>query len=301
MKERILTIDGNWYLHRAFHTLRTGRPIEEALPYHLMSMVCKDALVTRSNYLCVAFDGPRIFRYKVYPKYKWERHQRKGAPVDAEHSDLQKDDLYVYLPHVYKAFQDAGIIMYQPRLAEADDVLRSVAHAYEPQGYICIGGAQDKDGYQWLKPKRCMMWDPTYKNKAGETIGRYITADIAEQKVGVKIAQMCDYQTLIGDKGDSIPSIEGYGPATAKKILTQYGSIRNWYDKDKSIRQFLSQQQANLTRNRKLVTLRTDFVPPQELKEWKLPKIKPSNNRWIPRSYHDYHSFLWPRSKGLFG
>jgi DNA polymerase-1 len=301
MKQRILTVDGNWYLHRAFHTLRTNRPIEDALPYHLMQMVCKDALVTRSNYLCVAFDGPKIFRYKLYPKYKWERHQRKGgAPVDAENADLEPDSLYVYLPVIYKAFQDAGIIMYQPRFGEADDVLRSVAHVYEPQGYVCIGAAQDKDGFQWLKPKRCMMYDASFKNKAGENIGRYITSDVAEAKIGIPISQMIDYQTLIGDKGDSIPPIEGIGPATAKKILKQYGSIRNWYKQDADSRQFLAQQQAALTRNRKLVTLRTDMLPPEELKAWRLPKIKPKISS-LPKSFHAYHDFLWPRSKGLFG
>lgn len=300
MKERILTVDGNWYLHRAFHTLRTNRPIEDALPYHLMRMVCKDALVTRSNYLCVAFDGPKIFRYKVYPKYKWERHNRKGgAPVDAENADLEPDSLYVYLPVIYKAFQEAGIIMYQPRFGEADDVLRSVAHEYGDR-YIVIGGAQDKDAFQWLRPKRCMLYDASFKNKAGENIGRYIKAADAEAKIGLSIHQMVDYQTLIGDKGDSIPPIEGIGPAKAKKILQKYGSIRKWYAEDPDSRQFLAQQQANLTRNRKLVTLRADMLPPEELKAWKLPKIKPSSNPAIPRSYHDYHAWLWPRSKGLF-
>lgn len=302
MKERIFVPDCNWYLHRAFHTLRTNRPIEDALPYHLMQMVCKDALATRSTYLCVAFDGPKIFRYKVYPKYKWERKQRKGgAPVDAENATTEEVSLYQYLPHIYRAFQEAGIIIYQPRFGEADDVLCSVANEYGGSQYTVIGGAQDKDAFQWLRPKVAMMYDASFKNAAGENIGRYFTADMAEAKVGVTIKQMIDYQTLIGDKGDSIPPIQGYGPATARKILQKYGSIRNWYKAEPSIRQFLAQEQANLTRNRKLVTLRTDMLPAAHLESWKLPKIKPSNNSMIPKSYHNYHAWLWPKSKGLFG
>lgn len=301
MKKRIFAVDGNWYLWRAFHSLRTNRPIEVALPLHLLNMVCKDALRVRADYLAVAFDGPKVFRYKVYPKYKWERKHKKGKPIE-EGADVENavdDSLYQYLPHIYTLFADARIITYQPRFGEADDVLCSIANEYAGSTYTFIGGAWDKDAFQWLRTKCAMLFDPSFKNKAGDNIGRYFTAEMAEARIGLKVSQLLDYQTLIGDKGDSIPPITGYGPKTAVKILTEYGTIRKWYEQDQSVRQFLIEQQENLKRNRTLVTLRKDMTPPAPLEFWRLPKVK-SQNRDLPRNYHDYHAFLWPRSKGLF-
>src|ERR1700748_1292518 len=210
MKERIFPVDGNWFLHRAFHTLHTNRPIEEALPFHLLSMVCKSALRVRANYLCVAFDGPKVFRYKVYEGYK---EGRKGPVVentDAENAPAT-GDVYDFLPQIYNLFHELGILFFQPRTREADDVLASVVYKYASK-YLIDCGTCDKDGYQYLQPG-VRLFDPSFKDKTGKTVGRYITQEMGEERKGVACSQMVDYQTLIGDKGDSIPAIKGIGPA----------------------------------------------------------------------------------------
>lgn len=297
-RERIFCCDGNWYLHRAFNTLHTKRAPEIALPQHLMSMVVKDALAVKADYLLVAFDGPKVFRYDVYPGYKGDRKEKKGsAPVDSD-DDHEKVDIYTYLPYVYKLFTCAGIVYYQPKKHEADDVLHSISVEYGSE-YSVVSGTQDKDAYQSLVQGSVRLYDASHKNKAGESDPIYIDAAMAEKYKGVKVSQMIDYQTLIGDKGDSIPAIYGMTPAKAAKILNQYGSIRNWYREDKESRKFLTVQQDNLKRNRTLVTLVEGVLPTTDLEMWKLPKIKPSGD--FSRSYHEYHNWLWPKSKGLFG
>jgi DNA polymerase-1 len=295
-KEVIFVVDGPWYLHRAFHTLKTHRPIGEALPYHFLSMCMKDALAVKANYLLLAFDGPSVFRYKVYPQYKESRHERKGAPVDAENAE-PKADIYQYLPDVYALLQKVGIIFFQPKFHEADDVLCSVANFYGGD-YKVIGGAQDKDGYQWLT-EYCKMYDSSAKGKDGKSKPRYIDVAYAEKQKGVTVAQMVDYQTLIGDGNDDIPPIQGIGPARAKAILAKYGSIKNWHAKCKADREFLTAQADNIRRNRKLVKLITDVLPPNELSEWKLRKNH-SVDKGLSRSFHDYINFLYPKSRGLF-
>jgi DNA polymerase I len=296
-KERVLVCDGNWILHRAAHTLRTSRPIGEALPYHFLAMICKDALAVKADYLLVAFDGPSVFRYKVYPQYKSARRESKEAPVGAENAE-PKLDLYQYLPDVYALLHNLGIIFFQPKTYEADDVLCSIAKVYGGK-YKVICCTVDKDAYQYLTPD-VRLYDPSAKGKDGKPKPRYIDVAYAEKKKGVRVDQMVDYQTLIGDSGDSVPPIKGIGPAKAKKILGQYESIKNWHKSCKEDLEFITSEADNIRRNRKLVKLVDSVLPPNELSEWKLRKNHPQD-KFLSRSFHDYVSFLYPKSKGLWG
>lgn len=295
--ETIFVADGNWYMHRAMATLNTTRPIEEALPYKLFGMIIKDALAVRAQYVMAAFDGDSVFRYRVYKNYKKSRHDAKEIP-DTDDGVAAKD-LYAYLPDVFKLFDRLGLCYYHPKNYEADDVLCSVAHAYSNK-YRVVGGTKDKDSYQWLVLPNTTTYDPSFKGKDKKPKPRYVDAALAEKLKGVSVYQMIDYQMLIGDDGDDVPPIKGMTPSKAKKILAEFGTIANWYKKSKADRPYITAQEVALRRNRKLVTLSTKAVPPQPLDQWKLPKKK-SDDQWLSRTYHDYHNFLWPKSRGLFG
>ena len=117
---------------------------------------------------------------------------------------------------------------------------------------------------------------------------------------GVRADQMTDFQTLIGDKTDSIPPIKGYGKKTAAKLLNEHGSLQEWWKQSEGDeRVFIRSQMENLRLNRSLVELRTDAVPPSDPSEWQIQKIKPEDKH-LPQAYHDFHLFVYPRSKGLF-
>jgi 5'-3' exonuclease len=261
-------------------------------------MIVRDALRVRARYICVAFDGPKVFRYKVYPQYKEGRKGIVGTNADAENAP-PSGDVYDFLPHIYTLFQKLGILFFQPRIHEADDVLASIVDRYAGT-YRIVCGTCDKDAYQYLQPG-VRLFDSSHKNKVTKkSEPRYITQEDAERRKGVACSQMVDYQTLIGDKGDSIPPIKGYGPETAKKVLEKFGNLNNWFKESTGDqRVFIRAQMENLRRNRKLVQLLTDCLPPNELEEWKIHKVKPDMN--LPRIFHDYHAFIFPKTKGLFG
>jgi 5'-3' exonuclease len=301
-QKRLMVYDANWYIHRAFCTLRTSRPVEQALPYHFLAMVMKDALAVKASHILLAFDGPDVFRYKVYPDYKSGRREKRGAPVDAENAEPgeQKADVYQYLPHIYALLHKLGIVFYQPKTYEADDVLCSVAKAYGEQHKVICATA-DKDAYQYLTPN-VRLYDSSAKGKDGKSKPRYIDVVYAERKKGVRVGQMVDYQTLIGDPGDSVPPIKGIGPAKAKKILEQYGTLKNWHKQCREDREFITAQVDNIRRNRKLVKLVETVLPPNDLEEWKLQKNDKvyQNDKFLSRSFHEFINFLYPKSKGLF-
>lgn len=293
-QKRIFAVDGNWYLYRAFTTLRTNRPVEEALPYHLLSMISRDALAVRAQYLCVAFDGPKVFRYQIYPLYKSERNGKKGTGVGSDGPTDAKGDMYQYLPNVYEFFAQLGICFYQPTEYEADDVLCSIAHRYVSD-FDIVCGAIDKDAYQYLCPG-VRLYNSMHKGLDGKSAPVYITHEACYK--GIACARMLDYQTLVGDRGDSIPTI--LTPKKAKAVIDEYDSLNLWFRESRGdTRVFIRTHMEELRRNRKLVELVKDVCPPNEIDEWKILKKLPAIS--LPKTFHDYHSFVWPKTRGLFG
>lgn len=299
-KQRIFVVDTNWYLWRAFYTLRTNRPVEEALPHHLLSMVCKDAQHVRADYVLCGFDGPKVFRYEIFPGYKGERAEKKksGHLSDEQQTGVQ-GSAYDYLPNIYQFFSEARIAYFQPRKREADDVCKSIALAYCAD-YDIVCGAQDKDHYQYLK-EGIRLFDSSHKNKAGERDPIYITHEDVPKLFGVRADQMIQYQVLHGDKADSIPRIGGLEPLQIKKGLQKYDNMARWYKEDEEIRPIFDANREYIKRNRKLVTLTEDALPPSKPSEWRPPKAKSDIHSSLPKAFHGWYDMLYPKSKGLFG
>jgi DNA polymerase-1 len=262
----------------------------------------RDALAVRATHIIVAFDGDKVFRYKLYPAYKANRTGAgKGIVISDEDRDGADEahDIYQYYPRLFEALAALGIPFYQPTKREADDCLCSCAVKYPAHGYNVVCGTQDKDSFQYLR-KGVRLYDSSYKVN-GESVPRYIThKDVIEMK-GVKPSQMVEYQMLIGDAGDNIDGLPGIGPKTAAARLKEFGSIKKWYESGtKKERSLLRTNQAKLIRNRKLVTLVEDCPPPFELDQAVIPK-KVKVRFDIPKSYYNYLAFLYPKSKGLAG
>jgi len=281
---KILAIDGNWYLHRRWFTLKTSRSIEEALPYAFLSMIMKDACAVKATHLLVGFDGPSVFRYKVYKEYKGTRHKNTEGG-DTEDSSKE---IYSYLPAVQRYLESAGIAWIQPKKYEADDVLASVAKQFGRGKAKVILGCRDKDTYQVLGP-RVSIYDSALDPP------EYIEVATAEAKKGVKCSQMVAFQTLIGDPTDNIPQYKT--PSEAKKILKTWGSIKNWYaNGTREEKLWLKTHHVDLHINRQLVELVSNLELP-DLQELVVPKLKKTN---MPKYWYAYQDFLYPKSRGLF-
>jgi len=300
--ERIFVSDTNWYLYRAMLVAgKSSRPIEQSLPYALLSMICGDALAVGANYVLAAFDGPKVFRHKIYPAYKANREGRNNDgrtdAENAEQGESDKDRMYACLPYVFELFDKIGLAYYVPKIYEADDVLCSIARKYGST-YKIACGTQDKDAYQYLSDT-VWLYDSSAKGKDGKKKPKWIRPADAEKIKGVKISQMIAYQTLLGDMGDNVQPIKGMDKRVVKKILTEYGSITRWGRANKANAKFLTIHSERIQLNRKLVTLVDTAIPPGDPKEWKLLKKKP-NDRFLSRSFHELHNLLWPKTKGLF-
>jgi DNA polymerase-1 len=281
---RIFVVDGNWYLHRCFFTLKTSRPIGDVLPLNFLGLVCKDACAVRATHVLVCFDGPQVFRYKLYPEYKANRREKDVG--DSE--DEGGKDLYQYLPQVRKLLADCGIAFRQSAKHEADDCLTSAGIKWGDD-HIVIFGTADKDTYQGLR-KNVSAYNSTAKPTP-----IMVTAAKAEKKKGVPISGMVMFQTLTGDPTDNVPEL--LSPGKAKAAVNKWGTFKQWYTKGtKEDRRWLTVNQVALQLNRKLVELVTDISLPD------LDELRPQKKQIedMPRAWYELQAFLYPKSKGLF-
>ncbi len=289
MKQVIFCVDGNWYLHRVWFTLRTSRPIEEVLPFNFVSLILKDACAVKATHVLVAFDGPNVFRHKIFPEYKGNRDADKAKGNVGDDGEEGGREIYSYLPAVRAYLEMAGLAWVQPRTHEADDIFASASHQYGALANTkVVGGAKDKDSYQSLRAN-VVGYDSTAEPP------RYITVAFAEKSKGVKVSQMVMYQTLIGDKIDNIPTLKP--PVAAKKLIQQWGSFKKWFaGGTKEDKVWLRANQVKLALNKRLVEMVTDLSLP-ELGALKMAKKERLN---MPKSWYAYKDYLYPKTKGLF-
>ena len=287
----VFVIDGNFYLHRVYYTINPSvRTVEQALCYAFVALICKDALFCKADKVLVAFDGPEVFRYKLYPKYKANRSDNKSEGVMREGFS----DIYSYLPCLLSHLADIGLPFIQPRKYEADDVLCSAAVQYSKYCDVYCG-TKDKDAYQYLKGNIALI-DSSAKYKNGDHYIKVIHASDIQGIKGVPANRMLQYQTLIGDKIDNIPSI--LSPAKAKQLLSNYKSINDALNGEYSD---LKKRAADLKLNYKLVKMVDDVALP-DLQSLKIRRQDLDNEtrKSLPSYYFDLVEFSNPRSLSLF-
>lgn len=152
----------------------------------------------------IALESPRwapVWRYEVYPSYKYADTQKKPRVAQA----LQ--------PFLIKAADSLGIrTVFAPKM-EADDVLASMVEKLgnrisEMEVHIW---SQDKDLHQLITHDNLKII-----GKAGEVT----TKEDIETLWGAPATAIPMIKALAGDKSDNIPGVRGIGPKTASKLLT---------------------------------------------------------------------------------
>lgn len=273
MKTRIFGVDGNWYLHRLYYTQFESPDKGRHIAKRFVSIVCKDALAVKANRILVAFDGARVFRYKLYDGYKGTREKSTG------------EGPYDYLGLVIEAFAECGIPVLQISKYEADDVLCSLGVQHASEDIEVVIGTKDKDANQYVSD-----YVSLYDSSAKPEPKAFTVEDLLET-TGFSPRQYLTHQLLTGDKIDNIPRL--MMPAEVKRNLLKHGSFKAWKEQDKVFAKFVKANAEALKLNQKLVQLVSDI-------EIDVPKIAWSTDQKLPAQYLALKAFCNPRSKGLF-
>lgn len=198
------------------------------------------------SHLAIVFDPPRpTFRHKIYPEYKANR-------------DETPEDIRIAVPYIKELAEAYRIPVLEQPGYEADDVIGTLSHQAEEQGYRTFMVTPDKD-YLQLLSKRIFLLKPRTKKNEIEEIG---INDLPEYFHVEHPSQVIDVLALWGDASDNIPGAPGIGEKTAKKLINQYGSLEKLYDHidelSGKLKNTLMQYRDQIFLSRDLVTIRTD-------------------------------------------
>lgn len=254
MKEKLVLIDGNSIVNRAFYglpdlTTTDGRHTNGVLGF--LNILIKIADEEKPDYLAVAFDVKHpTFRHEMYPEYKGTR---KGMP----------EELREQVPLLKQMLSAMGVLTVECPGYEADDILGALAVRGKRDGKKVSLVSGDRDLLQ-LAAEDILVRIPKTK-RTGTEIENYEPEQVVE-KYGVTPAQIIDLKGLMGDASDNIPGVPGIGEKTAVKILSSFPSVEEAIAhvdevEPKKARESL-RENAELARLSKvLATIKTDWEP----------------------------------------
>ena len=221
MKKPLLVLfDGNALVHRAFHAIppltvsKTGEMVSAVYGFALMLLKVINEL--KPTHYAIAFDmkGP-TFRHQMFDQYK---AQRPPTP----------DELVNQLGRVRQLVEAFHIPIFELEGYEADDVLGTLSYQASQQDIDTIIVTGDADTMQLVSPRVRVLYPKPRRTFSDTTL--YDEAAVS-QKYGVKPEQIADFKGLMGDPSDNIPGVSGIGEKTAVKLLQQFGSIEQIYER----------------------------------------------------------------------
>jgi DNA polymerase-1 len=262
MVGKLVLIDGNAILHRAFHALpplttKNGEPINAV--YGLVSMILRVITDLKPTHIAVAFDERApTFRQKELPSYQAQR------PPMAQELAGQFSKARDFL-------KAARVPVYSKPGFEADDVIGTIADKAKEDVVIVTG---DRDQLQLIDDKKSIkLYMPVVGLANAKLYGEKETVE----RMGVPPTQIVDLKALTGDASDNYFGVPGIGPKTAEKLLSQYKNVDNIYthieDIDPKVRQKLIVGKAAASLSYKLATIVRDVpieIDFQQMGEWSI-------------------------------
>lgn len=211
--KKLLAVDGNSILNRAFYGIRAltnkdGFPTNAI--YGMINIIEKQVDALRPDYLAVAFDlHAPTFRHKMYDQYK---AGRRPMP----------DELREQFPVAKDCLRMLGFHVLELEGYEADDILGTLSgmsEAEDTEAYLLTG---DRDALQLIGAHTRVLL-------ATNTDTLVMDRDAFFEKYGVEPTQFVDVKALMGDTSDHIPGVPGIGEKTALSLISQFASLDGVY------------------------------------------------------------------------
>lgn len=183
-------------------------------------------------YLAVAWDLTRdTFRRELYADYKGNRSETP-EPLREQFALCQE------------VLANMGICQLMDEHFEADDLCGSMAKKFESQLPVKIL-TKDND-YLQLVTNRTTLWlMHSTADKTQEIFDKYhmkkedmdipdrvfpFTPELVKEEFGIEPCHVNSLKGLMGDKSDNITGVPGVGPASAVKLIQEYGTVGKLYE-----------------------------------------------------------------------
>lgn len=217
MNKKVVLLDGNSLAYRAFFALpllNNDNGIHTNAIYGFTMMLMKIIQEEKPTHMLVAFDaGKTTFRHQTFREYKGGRQKTP--------SELSEQ--FPFIREVLDAFH---VKRYELENYEADDIIGTVAREASQQGAEVKIITGDRDLLQLVSPQTTVAI-----TRKGITEVDEFTPDALFDKYSLTPKQIIDMKGLMGDTSDNIPGVPGVGEKTAIKLLKEFETVENVYDK----------------------------------------------------------------------
>lgn len=211
---RLLVIDGNSIVNRAFYGIRPLTTKDGQFTnaiYGFLTMLTKLKNEEKPDAVAIAFDlKAPTFRHKAYSGYK---ATRKGMPPELASQMAPLKELLKLLG--YKIVTCEGY--------EADDILGTFATACENSGDECVIATGDRDSLQ-------LVSDKTSVHLCTNRDDILYTPEKIMEDYGVTPSELIEIKAIQGDSSDNIPGVAGIGPKGAGDLIKKYHTVEYIYE-----------------------------------------------------------------------
>lgn len=252
---KLLAIDGNSILNRAFYGIRllsNQKGIYTNAIFGFMNIYFKHVSEVKPDRIVAAFDlREKTFRHKAVDTYK---ANRKGMP----------EELAMQMPYVKEILNLMGIPVVTCEGYEADDILGTLSRLCCEQGDQCFIVTGDRDSLQ-LVNENVTVRLVTNKDTISYTPERF------REEYGFEPIHLIDLKALMGDSSDNISGVAGIGQKTASGLIQKWGTTENLYENldnaglTKGVYNKLITGKESADQSKWLATIVKDAPIPQEL------------------------------------
>lgn len=232
---RLVLIDGNAILHRAYHALpkfttSKGEPVGAVFGF--VSMLLKILSDLKPMYIAVTFDRPKpTFRQELFVGYQ------AGRPA-------MDDALVPQVADVHKVVEAFNIPIFEVDGYEADDVIGTLAEQAVRAERLELSKKGKKTQLSALSSKQLEViivsgdrdllqlvnsHVKVYMPIKGLSEAKMYGSEEVREKYGLEPSQVIDMKALTGDASDNYPGVTGIGPKTASSLLKKYQTLENVY------------------------------------------------------------------------
>lgn len=213
--KRLLIIDGNALVHRAFHALpkltNSQGEMTNAV-YGFFSIFIRTVRDLSPDFICACFDLPGpTFRHKQFKQYKATRPK-------------YSEDLYSQIPRIKGILKQLCVPVFEKQGFEADDLIATIARTPDVEAIESVILSGDKDVLQ-------LVDDNTKASLPVKGMNNTILYDeqMVKEKYQLSPIQIVDLKGLQGDSSDNIPGVPGIGVKTGTDLLIKFETLENIY------------------------------------------------------------------------
>lgn len=263
---KLLAIDGNSILNRAFYAIRAlsnkdGVPTNAVFGF--MNVYFKNFDDIKPDCVAVAFDmHAPTFRHKAVSTYK---ANRKGMP----------DELFQQMPLIKNLLTLMGIKILECEGFEADDILGTLSKIFSKNNHECHILTGDRDSLQLINDKTTVRL-ATNKDAIIYNREKFL------EDYGFEPINMIDLKALMGDSSDNIKGVAGIGEKTATTLIKEFSTVENLYanldnaDISKSVKTKLENGKNSALESKWLATVKCDVPIDENPENYKIGNMNSS-------------------------